>query len=243
MPEVGSPLIRTLKSTGQIVLEHAQALRDTPVHERSFASGQDIVLAGEPAIYCIIVLKGFAASSKIGTSGKRQITAFHIPGDMPDLQTLHLDRTDTAISALHGTTVAFIRHDDIRALCHRHPEINDAFWRLTLIDAARLTEWMFNVGQRQASTRLAHLFCEIYVRMRAVGLAADGECAFPVAQTEIADATGISPVHVNRMIQELRHAGLIRLAARTLQIPDLPKLMHHGDFDPAYLHLATSGAA
>jgi len=122
-------------------------------------------------------------------------------------------------------------------LCKRQPRICNAFWRETLIEAAIFREWLLNIGRRSAFSRIAHVFCELAVRMRAVGLATDCTYACPLTQTEIADATGLTTVHVNRTLRDLRQAGLATLKGGVLTIPDWEKLKDACEFDATYLHL------
>ena len=126
----------------------------------------------------------------------------------------------------------------ILELTHHHPRITHALWWATLVDEATLREWLVNVGQRPALTRVAHFFCELLLRLRAVGLAEDDGCDMPLTQEDLADVFGLTPVHVNRTLQELREAGLIVLRNRRLEIPDAERLKAFCGFNPNYLHLA-----
>lgn len=189
------------------------------------------------------ILSGFTSTYKVTGDGKRQIVAFGIAGDIPDLQSLHLKVLDISVATLTPCRVGFIAHEDLWRLCMGHPRIAAAFWRETLIDAAIFREWVVNVGRRDAYTRMAHIFCEMLVRLQAVGLAEDRACKLPITQAEFADALGTSTVHVNRVIQEMRADGLIELSGDRLNIPDWEKLKQAGDFDPTYLHLENAQAA
>jgi CRP-like cAMP-binding protein len=133
--------------------------------------------------------------------------------------------------------VGFIEHEVVADLCARFPRITTALWRETLRDAAIFKEWVLNVGQSDAHTRVAHLICEVVTRMRAGGLVNEERCAFPITQNELADAVGISAVHINRNLQELRAAGLITLGRGKLHIHDWQRLKAAGDFEPDYLYL------
>ena len=124
--------------------------------------------------------------------------SFHIPGDIPDLQNLHLEIMDHSLATVVPTKVAFIPHEAVRTFLRAHPRIADVFWRETLIDAAVFREWVVNVGRRDAYARIAHVLCEIYVRFRAVGLVNGQAYQLPITQAELGDATGLSTVHVNR---------------------------------------------
>jgi CRP-like cAMP-binding protein len=190
-----------------------------------------------------VVLEGFTCMFKLTPKGERQIMAFHIPGDVPDLQSLHLKTLDNSVGTITRCKVGFIQHETLRELCRRHTRIGEALWRETLIDASIFREWMLNIGRREAYSRLAHLLCEMVTRMRAVGLVDDQTCELPITQGELADATGISTVHVNRTLQELRGAGLITLRAGALTVNDWDGLKRAGEFDPTYLHLMRREAA
>ncbi len=230
-------LVRKLESISALCEDERLALQNLPMQVQDLRPDQDIVREGDHPSRSCLVLDGFAATYKMTGDGKRQIMAFHSPGDIPDLQSLQLKVLDSSLGTLTACKVGFIQHEVLRDLCRRYPRINDALWRETLINAAIFREWMTNIGRRDAYNRIAHLFCEWIVRLRAVGLVRDRVCDFPMTQNELADATGISTVHVNRVLQELRGNGLITLKAGTLTILDWEQLKQAGDFDAAYLHL------
>ncbi len=230
-------LVRKLESISALCEDERLALQNLPMQVQDLRPDQDIVREGDRPSRSCLVLDGFAAIYKMTGDGKRQIMAFHSPGDIPDLQSLQLKVLDSSLGTLTACKVGFIQHEVLRDLCRRYPRINDALWRETLINAAIFREWMTNIGRRDAYNRIAHLFCEWIVRLRAVGLVRDRVCDFPMTQNELADATGISTVHVNRVLQELRGNGLITLKAGTLTILDWEQLKQAGDFDAAYLHL------
>jgi CRP-like cAMP-binding protein len=238
-----APVIRKLESILKLTDEERSAVLRLPIQVAALKADQDIVREGDVPSRCFAVLEGFACTFKLTGQGKRQILAFHIPGDIPDLQSLHVDVLDFSIGTITPCTVAFIQHVALHALCERQPRIAAAFWRETLIDASIFREWVTNVGRRQAYARLAHLLCEQVVRLTAVGLAQDHRCSLPMTQTELADATGMTTVHVNRTLQELRGNGLIELRGSSLQVLDWDRLREAGDFDPRYLHLKRRGAA
>ncbi len=170
-------------------------------------------------------------------NGKRQIFSFHIPGDIPDMQSIHLSVMDHTLGTICASKVAFIPHEHVRALNRSCPRIADVFWRDTLIDAAVFREWMAGIGRRSAFARIAHLFCELFLRYKATGLTNGNSFNLPVTQSEIGDALGLSTVHVNRVLQELRGNGLITLRGGFLTVLDWDGLREAGEFDPAYLHL------
>ena len=164
---------------------------------------QDIVREGDQPTECCLVLDGFVSRYKVLASGKKQILSFHTPGDIPDLQSLHIHVMDHSLGTLVPTRVAFIPHREMLDLCRRYPALAAAFWRDTLIDAAIFREWIANIGRRNAYQRLAHMFCEMEMRLMAVGLSSKTSYDLPLTQEEIGDATGLTTVHVNRTLKEL----------------------------------------
>jgi CRP-like cAMP-binding protein len=233
-----APLIRKLESILPLTEDEKQAVLDLPMHVRKLDAGQDIVREGDRPWQCGLLLDGFAHRHKIVGEGQRQIMSVHIPGEMPDLMSLHLAVMDHTLSALTSSSVGFISHQHMRRLMRDHPRIGDAFWRDALVDAAILREWMVGIGRRDARGRIAHLFCELVIRMEAVGLAEGKAVQFPMSQAFIADAVGVSTIHANRVLQELRSEGLIELRNKTLRIKDWDGLQKAAEFDPVYLHLA-----
>jgi CRP-like cAMP-binding protein len=231
------PMIRKLESIFTLTDDEREALQQLPMQTVSIKQNQDIVREGDRPSRSCLILSGFACTYKVTAAGKRQIVSFNLPGDVPDLQSLHLKVLDNSVSTISPCTIGFINHDVLRDICHRYPRIASAFWRETLIDAAIFREWVLNVGRREAYTRLAHVLCELVVRLDAVGLVEDHTCNLPITQGEYADAIGVTPVHVNRVLQQLRADGLIELSGDRLNIPDWEKLKEVGEFDAAYLHL------
>src|SRR5215216_1970442 len=237
-----TPLVRTLESILDLSEDERDVLRTVNGTIKSVGPRQDLVREGDRPFECCLILEGFAYRYKQTEDGKRQIFSFHIPGDIPDLQSLHLDVMDHSLSSLPACTAMFIPHEVIRDMTRRCPRIGDAFWRDTLIDGAVFREWILNLGRREAYGRMAHLLCELYVRLRAVGLTNGDGYAFPLTQAEFGDALGLSTVHVNRTLQELRGEGLIALRAGLVTVLDWDRLKGAGEFDPTYLHLRQEAA-
>ncbi|MCB5173914.1 Crp/Fnr family transcriptional regulator [Microvirga lenta] len=236
-------LIRKLESSFTLTSDERQALETLPMQITAIKEGQDIVRQGDRPSRSCLILSGFTCTYKMTGDGKRQIHNFQIPGDIPDLQSLHLKVLDNSLGTITPCSVGFITHEDLHKLCKRHYRIASAFWRETLIDGAVFREWMTSIGQREAYPRIAHLMCEMLERLRAVGLVNGYSCEFPITQSEIADALGITPVHVNRVVKAMRADGLIELKGERLNIPDWETLKKAGDFDPTYLHLESHQAA
>ncbi len=231
------PLIRKLESIYVLTDVEKQAVGELPIHVRDLAAGQDIVREGDRPSQCCLLLDGFIQRYKMIGDGQRQIMSFHINGDMPDVLSLHLAVMDHNLGTLAPSKVGFISHQSMRRLIQDHPRIGDALWRDTLIDAAVFREWLVGMGRRDAHARIAHLFCEIITRLDSVGLAPDKSVQIPLTQATLADALGLSAVHVNRVAQELRSEGLITWRGKTLTVNDWEGLKEAGDFDPTYLHL------
>lgn len=214
-----------------------QAIQTLPTDIRMLAAGQDIVCDGDTPSYCCLIVEGWAYRYKLIGEGRRQILSFHVPGDLPDLQSLHIRTMDHSLAALTNATLAFISHESIRELTWSLPGLAEILWRETLVDAATFREWIVGLGRRSAYENMAHLFCELYLKLQAVGLAGEHRCPLPMTQGDLSDAMGLSNVHVNRVLQEMRAKGLITLRNNTLVIEAWDELIRVAAFDPTYLHL------
>ena len=240
---VAQRLIDKLASVFPLSEDEKAALQTLPMQIQEIRAEQDIVREGDRPTRSFLLMEGMACTHKSTYEGRRQILAFHIAGDIPDLQSLHLPVLDNSVGTITPCKVGFIQHDALNELCFRHPRIAAGLWRETLIDASIFREWVLNVGRRDARSRMAHVMCEMLVRQQAVGLARDQSCDLPVTQAVMADAIGLSTVHVNRVLQELRGAGLIRWKGTTLEVLDWPGLKEQAGFDPSFLHLDWKQAA
>lgn len=237
-------LIRRLEvDTSALSQKEREAVLGLPVTMKEIRADQDIVREGDRPSQCCVVLEGFQCRYKMLPDGERQILSFHVPGDVPDLQSLFLQTMDHSLGTITPNKVGFVPHEALRELFRRQPGLAGRFWRETLIDAAIFREWIANVGSRDAYARIGHLICEFYMRLKAVGLTQGSTFDFPITQTEIADATGLSTVHVNRSIQQLRADGLVTLERGVCTIPNLKALKQAGMFDARYLHFSEPEAA
>ena len=236
-------LTRKLESIFTLTDDERHALENLPMQVTVIRADQDIVREGDHPSRCCLILDGFACTYKVTAEGRRQIVAFRIPGDIADLQSLHLNVLDNSVATITSCGVGFITHEVLRDLCVRYPRIAAALWRDTLVDASIFREWMMNVARREGSSRMAHVLCEMLVRLRAVGLAEGHACDLPITQVQFADALGFTTVHVNRVLQQMRTDGLIELKGKRLFIPDWERLKKAGEFDPTYLHLEDEKAA
>lgn len=238
------PFVRRIQSIALFDLsrEEREALATLSLQHASYDVHQDIVSEHDRPGRCFAVLSGITATYKTTQDGRRQVVAYHVPGDVPDFQSLHLKVLDFSIGAVAPTSIGFVSHDALRALFRDHPRLGDVFWRATLIDGALSREWMLNNGRRESYPRMAHLFCELMIRLDAVGLVKDHSCDLPLTQYELGDALGISSVHVNRVLRELRDGGLISFSGGRLTVHDWPALMKAAEFDETYLHLRRTPA-
>lgn len=230
-------IARKLKEHSRLSAEDVAVLRTLPTAIRNLAANEDIVRQGDRPDKSALVLNGMVGRYHVLSGGKRQYLSFHIAGDLPDLQSLFIERMDHGVCGIGPAMVAMIPHADITALIDRQPSLAAALWRETLIDAAIFREAITNNGSRTMRTRMAHLFCEIYYRSRAAGLAKPGSCYLPIHQGQIGEALGMSIVTVNRNIQSLRRTGAMELRAGTLTVHDWKALTDIGEFDPSYLNL------
>jgi CRP-like cAMP-binding protein len=235
-------LSRKLESIAPLSAEEKAALERLPLRIRDVPADQDIVREGDRPSECCLVIDGFACRYLMTDDGKRQILSFHITGDIPDLQSLHLTVMDHCLSTLAPSRLGFIQHDDLRRLMRHQPRLGDLFWRETLIDAAIFRQWMVGLGRRTAHGRIAHILCELLVRARAVKLVEDHTIDLPLTQSEIGDAVGLSTVHVNRVLQGLRAEGLISLRSGSLAILNWEGLREVAGFDATYMHLVEQPA-
>ena len=230
-------LIRKLESVGTLTSEQRAAIQSLPIQVASLRKGQDAAVEGEPVTRCVLLLDGFMHRYKALADGRRQIFAFHTPGDMPDLHSLNISHIDHSIAATGDCQVGYIAHPALREAFASAGGLVDVFWRVTLIEGAIFRNWMLSMGRRDAVGRMAHLFCELFARLKAVGLTEGNAFHVPLIQEELADAMGISTVHANRVLQQLRRRGLVIFDTKLVRIPDWAALQAFAEFDPSYLHL------
>lgn len=201
----------------------------------------DVCAEGEKPEGAQVFLSGWGCRYRDLQDGRRQIMALFLPGDICDLDVLFTQRMDHTIATLTSAVVSEIRLDSHDEIMEASPRLRHAFSWERLVSAAIQREWTVSLGKRSALERTAHLLCEIFIRLRTVGQTIATECELPLTQNELGEVTGLSSVHVNRTLQQLRTAGLIVLRDRTLTIPDLDALMEAALFDPSYLHLGHEG--
>jgi CRP-like cAMP-binding protein len=205
----------------------------TPRHE--------MVRQGGVPGHARLIVEGWACRRRTLPDGRQQITSLHLPGDIFGLDFLHATTAEDSVVALSQLNYVELPHERIRQRIVKHPAVGHAFWAHSLVADAVQRAWTANIGLRSASERLAHFLCEIFARLRAIGRVMHDRCEMPLTQCELAEATGLTSVHVNRTLQELRRAGLVQIRSRELRIPDIAKLEHLALFDPAYLRIMNKG--
>lgn len=233
----GSPLVTKLESVARLTADDRLALVSPCDDPREMGARRSVVREGERPDHVHPMVEGWAARYKLLADGTRQITAFLIPGDFCDFHITILREMDHSITTLTRAKVAFIPRSKMDALTER-PGIARAFWWWTLVDEAVLRAWIVNVGRRDAFEAIGHLMCELYVRMRNIGLTSDHCFELPLTQEELGDALGLTPVHVNRVLQRMRAEELISLKGGLLTIHDYRRLEAASGLNPNYLHLA-----
>lgn len=203
---------------------------------RLFEPRTDLINEGDGPTCVPVVLSGFACRYKLRVNGARQIMAYLVPGDLGDLDVMLLHRMGHSIGTLSPCTVAWIEPTVIEDLLNHHPQIAKALRMNTLVNEATLREWLVNIGCRSAIERIAHLICELYLRLEVVDLAKEGSFDLPLTQSELADTIGISNVHLNRTLKELRDKGLIHYKKGRIIIINWKVLNDIAEFKKEYLH-------
>lgn len=231
------PLVRSLALRDELASGERALVEGMTMRRRVLRKGEELVAQNSQPSESCIVLSGFTAREVVLADGKRQITALHIAGDFVDLHAFLLKLMDHSVVALTDCEVAYVPHRELLRVIEQSPHLGRLFWLSTVIDGAIQRAWITSSGRRAATAHLGHLICELYLRLHAVDLARDGSFAFPVAQTELADALGFSLVHVNRTLQELRATGFVRWKGSTVAIVDFDGLAALSQFDPTYLNL------
>lgn len=231
------PLIRKLSIFTTLSAEEQKAVMEATTKTISLQANDDIASRGEKVTGVKLLLEGFACRFKFLEDGRRQILAYLLPGDLCDLHVFLINRMDHSIAALTPSKVAVIAPAHILRFTDEFPNLTRALWWSTLLDEAITREWVVNTGQRTAYERMAHLFCELFHRFRAIGQTKGFSCRFPLTQTALGDTLGLSSVHVNRTLQDLRRNGLISLRNGILRINNLEALEREALFNRDYLHL------
>jgi CRP-like cAMP-binding protein len=239
---VDNPLIRKLRNFVRFSeAEELELDRLIAGHRLVLGPREEFVSQGGPPNRLHVVLDGWACHYKDLPNGRRQVTALCLPGDLCLDRVSMLRRMSHSIGSLTAVTLGQLSPRAVDDLSAAYPRISQAMAWQSEVQAAVQREWVVNLGQRGAIERMAHLLCEVHLRLRLVDLAKEDSCEMPLTQADLAEVMGLSAVHVNRVLQELRNAGLVALRGRTLTIPDLEALRDAAMFDPGYLHAGHEG--
>ncbi len=230
-------LLLRLRSRDDLSAEEERALRSAVSELRRVAADTSIVQPHIDLSASILLLKGIVCRFKDRPDGTRQITHFHLPGDFVDLHSFTLKRLDHHVMTLTPCEVAVVPHDCLHGITENYPHLTRLLWFMTAVDAASHREWELSLGSQSAKQRVAHLFCELFLRLQRVGLTDGFECPLALSQTDIADARGLTAVHVNRTIKSLREERLITFHRGHATIHDFERLQELAEFDPTYLYL------
>ncbi|MCJ2044374.1 Crp/Fnr family transcriptional regulator [Methylobacterium sp. J-078] len=241
--DVSNPFVRKLEGFGPLRDADRALLERISANAQRIGPRVDLIREGDTPDGVILIMEGIACRQKHRANGARHITAYLVPGDACDLDVALLTQMDHTITTLSTCRVVRLSLDLVKRLMDEHPAIARSLRISTLVDEATLREWLVNVGCRSAIERIAHLLCELLVRLQIVGFASEDSYEFPVTQLDLADTVGLSNVHVNRSLQELRRQGVIELRGRTLKILDHHRLKSIAEFNAKYLHLGTQAAA
>jgi CRP-like cAMP-binding protein len=229
--------VNRLTSRSVLTDPEVSALLALNGHIKEVAAHTDFVRPGEPVDHACLMVRGLAGRFGQNSDGARQITCLHIPGDMADLPSVVSPMSGWGLAALTATTILRVPHADLSRVAAQHPGIAEAFWRDCVADGSIFSEWVVNVGRRDAISRVAHVFCEMAIRCEHAGQGDRHSFALPITQTDLADATGMTGVHVNRTLKELRTRSIAELRAGAVTIHDWDELIRTGDFDAGFMLL------
>lgn len=229
--------LKKLRQRTDISSEEERAIRSSVVETRVVPADRILIRAGEELTSSILLLDGWMARSKDLQSGERQVTELHVSGDFPDLHGFTLKRLDHDVITLSNCTIGVVPHERLLEIMRNYPHLARIYWFSTNVDAAITRELALSLGQRSAISRMAHLFCELYLRLEMVGRTEGNRYDFPLTQRELSECLGLTVVHVNRTLQELRRKRLVEFESRHLTILDREGLEGIAEFDPNYLYL------
>ena len=235
-PHMENRFVQKLSGLAALSAEDAAALLQATSKPRRYGAKQDLIREGDQPGPMFVMLDGWACRYKILPSGSRQIMAFLMPGDACDLHIKLLAEMDHSIQAITTANVATVSREQMTTLMRDHPNIASAMYTAQLVDEGIMRAWIVSMGRRSSLERVAHLICELYLRARNIGLTGGGAFALPLSQLVLADALGMTAVHINRVLKELRIAGAMALTRGSVTILDPVRLVQIAGFDENYLH-------
>lgn len=215
--------------------EECAVIEDAVAEVRTMPARKTILRAGEKPDFSIFLIEGFICRYMDAESGRRQLVALQVPGDFVDLHAFPLAYLDHDNATITPCKVGLVPHARLAEILATMPHLAKMLWFSTLIDAAMHREWIFRMGRLNAVSRIAHFFAETEYRLALVDRVSDGGFHLPLVQTDLAEAVGITPIHVNRSLRVLRNCGVLEFREGHAKIVDRAKLWHLAEFDPAYL--------
>jgi CRP-like cAMP-binding protein len=230
-------MVRQLSLREELTTDDRDAIFALPFTLRKVEASQYLVWDGDRPQHTCLLISGFAIRHKFAGDGGRQIVSIHMRGDIVDLQNSLLGTADHNVQMLTDGEIAMIPVEAMRELAFHHPSVGMAMWYETLVEGSIFREWVLNVGRRDARTRIAHLLCELALRMEGAGLGEHINYELPITQEQLADAVALTSVHVNRTLMKLEADGLIGRNRRMITVVDWKKMMIEADFEPRYLHI------
>jgi CRP-like cAMP-binding protein len=230
-------LLMKLRARDEVSADEERAIRAAVSEIREIPSDKTIIRAGQEIHASTLLIEGLLCRYKDLRDGSRQIMELHVPGDFADLHSFTLKRLDHNVMALTPCRLAMVPHERLIEISRDHPHLTRLFWFSTNLDASIHREWMLSLGRRNALSRVAHFFCELRVRFGLIGLADEEGYALDLTQTDLAECLGLTPVHINRTLRELRERGLVEFRNARVRILERPGLERVAEFDPSYLHL------
>ena len=229
-------LVERLQALSPLSPDDVAALQALPAQVAVVRANSDIVLPGAEFEHAVLVATGLVGRYLQLADGERQITAIHLPGEIADLHRVATPSAGSALHALTNGSVVLIPAKDLRAVA-ASPQIAQAFWVYSAVDAAVLSRWAVNLARREAKTRMAHLLCEIGIRIESSGLGQRDEFLLELTQGQLGDVLGLTPVHVNRTLKALKQLAVVEVDGRIFRIPDWPRLAAIAEFEPDYLQM------
>jgi CRP-like cAMP-binding protein len=230
-------LVAKLRARDSISREEEQVLHDAVSEVRHYDAGRTLVRAGTLLSESMLLVDGVVSRHKDLANGERQIQEIHVAGDFTDLHGFLLKRLDHNIGTITRSSMAIFPHDNLRKITEGYPHLTRMLWFSTMLDAAIQRETILSIGRRSALARIGHLMCELSLRLKLVGLSEGCRFLLPMTQMDLADATGLTSVHVNRMLRQLREQGLMTFRSGEVVIHDWARLARVAEFDPVYLHI------
>ena len=230
-------LVRSLALRDEVTPEEQALIESMTMRRRLLRKGEELVAQHSHPSESCIVLSGFTAREVVLDDGKRQITALHIPGDFVDLHGFTLKRLDHDIITYGPCTVALVPHERLKRVTQEYPHLTRMLWLSTMIDAALHREWELSLGRRDAVSRVAHIFCELEARLDIIGMVQGGSYALPLSQVDLAECLGITSVHVNRVLRQLRDRNILEFSRKRVTIRDRAHLREIAEFDIGYLYI------